>query len=100
MVEECTCGHYRASHRLNGDDCAQCSCVKFRLNRLVGVQGEIEHLQAVVEAVREQAAYGFTGETLKNLHEGMSAQEMNSWWMKRMAALTSGEKKNKVKPVV
>ncbi|KKK73881.1 hypothetical protein LCGC14_2889370 [marine sediment metagenome] len=41
-------------------------------------------LLACVKAVREQAVYGFTGETLENMRDGMSAREMNSWWMKRL----------------
>ena len=54
----------------------------------------LEEAWGKLEAIREQAAYGFTGETLKNLHEGMSAQEMNSWWMRRISKLTTEEKKN------
>lgn len=45
-----------------------------------------------LEAVREQAAYGFTGETLENMTEGMSAQEMNGWWMRRLDAILGGQK--------
>ena len=45
---------------------------------------ERDEAQGKLEAVREQVAYGFTGETLKNLHEGMSAREMNEWWRKTL----------------
>ncbi len=40
-----------------------------------------------LEAIREQAIYGFTGETLENLTWGMSSQEMNSWWRKRILSI-------------
>ncbi len=45
---------------------------------------QLAEAQEKLEAVKEQVAYGFTGETLKNLHEGMSAREMNEWWRKTL----------------
>ena len=48
----------------------------------------IAALRALVAAIREQAYYGFTDETIQNMTEGMSAQEMNQWWQKRILALT------------
>lgn len=65
---------------------------------LVGLQkerdaarAEVELLKRKLEAVREQAIYGFTGETLENMRDGMSGVEMNRWWMKQILAILEAE---------
>ncbi len=55
-----------------------------RMQARVAREGE---LVAALGRIREQAAYGFTGETLRNMTKGMSAQEMNAWWIERITAL-------------
>jgi hypothetical protein len=51
----------------------------------------IAGLRATVEAMREQAVYGFTGETLLNMTESMTAQEMARWWIETINRILRGE---------
>jgi hypothetical protein len=63
-------------------DCVKCA----------DLERQLAEAQGKLDAVQEQVAYGFTGETLKNLYEGMSAREMNKWWRDTLARILKGEK--------
>lgn len=61
------------------------------LERLEEARAERDVARGKLERIREQAAYGFTGETLENIKNGMSAREMNAWWMERITAFVEKE---------
>src|SRR3990167_3556349 len=92
--DDCECGHPRVRHGGSGKQrcyewlgASRCRC---RSLALVGaasreqLQASLAASRALVAAIREQAYYGFTDETIQNMTEGMSAQEMNQWWQKRI----------------
>ena len=53
-------------------------------DRIADLERQLAEAQGKLDAVKEQVAYGFTGETLANMKDGMSGKEMNEWWRKTL----------------
>ncbi len=50
---------------------------------------QLNEARGRIEAAREQAVYGFTGETVANMKEPLTGPEMNRWWQSRILAILS-----------
>ena len=58
---------------------------------IADLERQLAEAQGKLDAVKEQVAYGFTGETLANMKDGMSGKEMNEWWRKTLDRILSKE---------
>ena len=91
MVEECTCGHYRADHGLSADRCGECVCLKFRFGRLVHIRDVHE---ALVELLRIQ---DMPEDELDGYPEGLLTEIADEAWEQARNAVKQA--KGKVKRI-
>ncbi len=73
--------------RHNIDNCSTCEYSEEAREEIERLQEERDKGRKKLEVIREQVAYGFTGETIANMTVPLTGEEMNRWWQKTISTI-------------